>query len=288
MTKYIRLILLLLPFGLLAQMPKTDVYMAEIDDIWHSPKLTKLTYLNHFNQNGYNNQARFVNDQEIYLTVATDLSDKTDIYALNPGKSTYYYVTQTQGISEFSAIPYQNSLATVRIEADGTDQSLWLYPMDRSHAGSRLFPALKNIGYFAYLDENRVALFLVGKPHQLAIGDIKSSEISIITENIGRCLKTNGKGILYFVDKTQKDIWVLKQYDTQEKTIQTIQQMPTGSEDFDLTDGLFITTQGSKILSLNGKSSKDWEEIMDFSGFNISNINRPSVYKNKIIFINNK
>lgn len=286
--KYLFFYIIVFSASLNAQMPKTDMYLAEFENIWQSPKLLKTTFLNQFNSQGYNNQARYVSDDEIYMTVATDPLGKTDIYAINPEKSTFYYVTKTPEISEFSAIPFENTFATVRIEADGKDQSLWLYPKDRSHQGKRLFPKLSNVGYFSWLDKNNFAMFLVGKPHQLAIGNSVTEDVQIVTENIGRCLKTNGEEILYFVDKSKTDIWYLKQYDLLEKNIQTLISMPVGSEDFDFIDGKFITAQGSKILTWNPNLHNEWKTLIDYAVVGIQNINRPSIYKNKIIFINNK
>lgn len=64
--------------------------------------------------------------------------------------------------------------------------------------------------------------------------------------------------------------------------------MPNGCEDFDITGGKFITAQGSKLLSYNLNNGSKWQTLKDFSDGGIKNINRPSIYKNKIIFINNK
>lgn len=285
--KYILWGLLIGSTSLKAQMPKTDVYLVAFDNLWQEPKIKQISFLNHFNLDGYNNQARFVDD-EVYLTVANDPNGKTDIYALNPSQATYYYVTQTKDISEFSAIPYQKSFATVRIEANEKDQSLWLYPKDRSHYGKRLFPNINNIGYFDWIDDQQVALFLVGKPHQLAIGQIHTSEIQIVTENIGRCLKSAKNGLLYFVDKSQSDVWYLKTYDTVEKTIQNVAPMPKGTEDFDIYNHYVVAAQGSKLLMWNLKSNTEWQLLSDFGPYHITNINRPHVSLNKILFVNNK
>lgn len=283
--------LLILSNTIFAQLPKTDVYLAEFKNLNSRPEIISLKYLTGFNPNGYNNQPRFFNYDEIYLTTAIDTHQTTEIYHLDVKKNQKYRVTDTEKISEFSPVPVPNGryFTCVRIEADGVDQSLWKYPLDRSDKGQRLLPDLRNIGYYTWLNKDSVALFLVGSPHTLAIANIKSNKMDVIAENIGRCLKTDNEGNLLFVHKLSSDKWTLKSYDISEKIFTSICQMPAGREDFEiLVNGTFVTGDGVYLKIFMPGKDKDWVNIADFSAKGIKNINRISAVRDRIIFTNNK
>jgi hypothetical protein len=274
-----------------AQLPKTDVYLVDFDRFTGQPAVLSVKYLNNFNPNGYNNQAKFINKDELYLTVALDSHQVTEIYHLDIQQQHFYKFTQTKSISEFSPIlhPDQKRLTVVRIESDGQDQSLWSYLIDRTNAGYRLFPELKNVGYYTWMDDVQVALFLVGSPHILALGNIKSGKVEKIIDNVGRCIKVNSKGNLYFVHKINEDFWALKEYNIFDKSITNICQMPSGREDFDMVgQGKILTTDGSQLKLYDFEGDKKWNIIADFSHLGLKNMNRPSVFNNRVVFINNK
>lgn len=275
----------------IAQLPKTDVYLAEFKNLNSEPKLLTIKFLNDFNVNGYNNQPRFISYDELYLTVGLDTNRYTDIYRLNLKNNNFFRFTATDKISEFSASPSSQSgrVSCVRIELDGKDQSLWSYPEDRSGTGNRILPKLNNIGYYCWVSKDSVALFLVGSPHQLVLSDISTGKNELISENIGRCLKYDNEGNLYFVHKIKPDLWQLKVFHIADKAISVVCQMPTGREDYDLlVNGMIITGDGSKLKSINPSKSKDWTEIADFSSTGISNINRLTVVRDRIVFVNSK
>ncbi len=292
MIRIFALLLCLIGFlPLKAQLPATDIYLTTLSKLNNKLTLSNIQYLSGFNPDGYNNQAQFFDDDWIYIT--SDYSDTTftDIFALNVDKKEFYKVTKTPGISEFSPTPIPNSdnFCTVRIEPDGKDQSLWIYPLSRTHAGKRLFPALKNVGYFCWLDPTNVAMFLVGDTHQLVIGNVTTEKIQTIATNPGRCLKADQKGKLYFVEKILSDLWLLKSYNPNDYTTQAIIKMHTGKEDFTmLPDGTFISALAGKILAFHPDKDAGWIEIADFSDINITNIQRLVYHNGKLLFINGK
>ncbi len=283
--------LLIFTSTIFAQLPKTDVYLAEFKNLGTQPQMVSLKYLNGFNPNGYNNQPKFFGYDEIYMTAAIDTAQTTDIYHLDLKKSESYRVTDTEKISEFSPTPTPllGTFTCVRIELDGVDQSLWKYPSDRSGPGIRLFPALKNIGYYAWLNKDTIALFLVGSPHKLALANVKTGAVKTIVENIGRCLKIDNEGNLLFVHKINSDNWVLKSYHFQDQTMVTVCKMPTGREDFDIMmSGTLVVGDGPFLKTLHPEKDKYWISIADLSTKGINNINRLSVVRDRMVFINNK
>lgn len=285
-------ILFLYSFSIIwSQLPMSDIYLAELKNISTTPKISSVKYLNDFNTHGYNNQARFFTYNDIYFAASMDTTNKTDIYHLDIKTQTMSRVTDTENISEFSPtpMPIEGQFSVVRIEADGKTQSLWQYPIDRSSKGVRLLKDLDNVGYHAWLSEQSVALFLVGKENTLAIANIKTQKTDIILDNIGRCLKIDNDKNLVFVHKIRPDLWLLKKYDTKDKAISTICQLPAKSEDFDImSNGKFIIGDGSKIKIFDKETNTDWVEIADFSLLKIDQINRISVFRDRIAFVNNQ
>ncbi len=276
---------------LIGQLPKTDVYLATIKNLGTKPQMTTLSYLSGFNKDGYNNQAKLFAYDRIYVTSAIDTHKITDIYNIDLSDNELTQVTATEQISEFSPTPspIKNHFSVVRIEADGSTQTLWLYPEDQSNKGYRVLKKLGNVGYHCWINEDSVALFLTGTPHTLAIAQLSTGKTEVIANDIGRCMKYDGSGNLYFVQKIQSDVWVLKSYQMVEKTINTICQMPPNREDFELLpNGSFITGDGSTIKSFNPEKDGSWVVAFDLSDQNIMNINRVNIIRDRLVFINNK
>jgi hypothetical protein len=276
---------------LYAQMPATEIWMADFKGVFKKPSLLSLTHLTGFNPGSYNNQPFFYDYNEVYLSSATGDSEKTDIYTLNVKDKTMRRVTDTPAISEFSPTPRQSfqSFSCVRIEENGIDQSLWLYPLDRSHKGKRLLQGLNNVGYHTWLDDENVALFLVAEPNTLVVAHTSVQSVETISENIGRCLKSNSDGHMYFVHKESPSQWTLKKYDTRSKSLTSVIKMPYQSEDFDIMpQGIIITSKGPKIYIYNPLKNSDWQLLYNFEEFGILNIERPVIMRERIVFVENK
>lgn len=274
-----------------AQLPSTNVYVAQLRSSGAEPIISNVEYVSDFNAGGYTNQPKFFDYENIYVSVASSSDTITDIYQLKINSHEYWRITETEDISEFSPAPVPNSenFSVVRIEQDGVSQSLWIYPLNRSNQGQRLLKKLNTIGYHTWLNSKKVALFLVGKINTLAIADITNDDVQIITENIGRCIKTKDENTVVFVHKIRRIFWLLKSYDIREKAITTICQMPKDREDFEiLANGTFIVGNGSKISFFNPEKSTQWVDIADFTAIGINNITRLAVARDRLAFVNVK
>jgi dipeptidyl aminopeptidase/acylaminoacyl peptidase len=91
--------------------------------------------------------------------------------------------------SEYSPAltPDGDAITVVRVERDST-QRLWRFPKDRS-APSLILADIKPVGYFAWLDVTRLALFVLGNPTTLQIADTRTGAGRIVASNIGRSLQ---------------------------------------------------------------------------------------------------
>ena len=269
--------------------PITQLYSFDYTIEGDSLILDQPQYLSAFNRLGYNNQPSFFSPYEIYLTTNMYDDSSTDIVKINIRNESLYRVTETVE-SEFSPTPSPDPayFSCVRIERDGKDQSLWLYPVNRSSYGRRLLEKLDNIGYHIWLSDNEVGLFLVGSPHQFAIANVKSGIVNKLLENIGRCFRINDNDQLLFVHKITEDNWYIKSYDLVTKKYKIITETLPGSEDFELlNDGSILMGNGSKLYRFidTGVNAK-WTVVQDLSILNINNISRMAISESKLLMVN--
>lgn len=269
-----------------AQLPTTNIYSFSYQLVDGQLSLSNGKMLSSFNSDGYNNQPSFVNG-EIYLTSNRNEKGQTDIVALNPAKRSLYNVTHTPE-SEYSptVMPDGKHFSVVRVELDGNDsQLLWKYPIDRSHAGEKILD-LTNVGYFAWLDANMVAMFLVGDPHTLVLRNIRADHNKVIGTNVGRSIRTKN-GNIVFVEKTPGKPWYIKVYNKNlEETTNLIQTLPQ-CEDFTmLRDGTLIMANKSVLYKYNGKVDDNWVKVADLRKYGLTSITRMQANANTLLLVN--
>ena len=286
---------LILGFGIFsisfAQLPATNLYYFKMNQVTDSLFIfSQPKFLTAFNQQGYNNQPKFINNEEIYFTVKSpETGDQTDIYSLNFSTHTKTRITATTE-SEYSPSPIPNSqeFSCVRVESDANQtQRLWRFPMDRSNSGRPVLYNVKDVGYHFWLDQNTLALFIVGRPHYLSIAYLDTKSTSLIMSNIGRCFQQLPNGNLAFVHKISDNFWQIRELDVRSKKTTTIITTLRGSEDFViLPDGTFLMGKGSKLYKFNKAIDSKWLEIADFKYYHIDNISRLTVSgDNKLVFV---
>ncbi|MBL7794132.1 MAG: hypothetical protein JNK77_17515 [Saprospiraceae bacterium] len=267
-----------------AQTPRSNVFLFDVrkasDTLY---KLTKPRFLTAFNARGYNNQPAFFSNNELYITVQMYGDDQTDLYVLDLDKKTKTKVTETPD-GEFSAsrVPDYYSFSAIRQEINGRDTllRLWQFPIDRLTNGKPVFKYLKDIGYYHWLDAQRVVVFGLDKGNYLAICDTRTDDVSPFATNVGRCFMRMPNGNLAYVQKSTSGDWLLMEKflsrsgGESKKIINTL----TGCEDFAvLPDGSFLMGRGSKLYKYDRYSDQDWEEIADLRYYGIKNITRLAV-----------
>ena len=192
---------------LIAQLPQTNIYHFNIVKSEGSYKIKEPRFLTSFNSIGYNNHPAFFSDHEVYFS--TDYyGDQTEIAKFDLFENVLTRVTYTEE-SEYSPIkvPGKDQLSCVRVETDGKTQTLSIYPLEEVSFAKRYMNNTPNIGYYNWIDQQTLALFLVEEPnHELAIADALSERRKIILDKIGRTLKVDKKGFLYFVHKLREDL----------------------------------------------------------------------------------
>lgn len=273
-----------------AQAPVSQLYLFKLQKpvtgtwVIHSPK-----FLSGFNPGGYNNQPFFINDQEVLVTAQEPGSNQSEIYQLHLEQRRIRRLTQTT-YSEYSPTitPDGKYISCIRVDDPATNlQRLYRYERQAVGRMNSPLPDIKNVGYHTWLDNNNVALFLVGKPNQLALVDINSKDPLIFTSDVGRCMSSNSAGHLIFVHKISEAYWYIKEYDPVLQKSTILCETLGGSEDFVQTaDGQFIMGKGSKLFKLDPKTEKAWTEIADLKFFGLQSITRLALRGENLIVVN--
>ena len=237
-----------------------------------------------------------MNDEELYITVQmADDTTQTDIYSLNFVTGVKTQVTDTPE-SEYSAtykIGSTNSnsageFSCVRVEQDQS-QHLWLFPLDRSHGGKRIFNEISDIGYHNWVSSKEAALFIVGAPHRLVLANFITGRTQNIASNIGRCIQRASNSGVYYLRKLSPDDWYIRRINPYNRKTFPITQALPGSEDFAvMPDGSILMAKGSKLFYWSkSNTNNQWKEIADFSIYDIHDISRLAYRNGKLALVDN-
>ena len=271
-----------------AQYPATNIYVMNMNRVGNDHfKFTDPIFLNSDNKGGYNNQPYFMDDNRMLVTSQRD-DKQTDIYMYNFENLTVTQLTNTPEMSEFSPaqIPNENAISTVNIEVDGKTQRVWKYPMKQNATGSVMTEKVENVGYYDWIDDNRMAMFIIDNPNHLEIVNVNTQRSVRYATNIGRCMKQLSNGDLCYVQKSEEGEWFLKRLDIRNLDIVTIASTLSECEDFAiLPDDTILMGKGDKLYKLNADRDKQWSMVGDFKSFNINKITRISITENKIAIV---
>lgn len=269
-------------------LPSCNMYQFTVSEVGGQFRLRNPKFLTAFNKEGYNNQPSFINDDLVYFTTNYYEKGQTEIASMDLFERKLRRISYTSE-SEYSptAMPENRKFSCVRVEKDGKTQSLSVFPLDGMAYAQGYLPTISNIGYHCWLSDTKVALFLINgdSGNSLAVVDIETEQKQFVTDNVGRCIKTDRNGLLFFIDKLGQD-WFLKSYDDKTNRIKLIARMPDEVEDFELlNDGSFLAGKGSLLLKLNPEKDLNWSEVKDLSSFGLKNITRIAKNKKHLIIV---
>ncbi|MFK7933383.1 MAG: hypothetical protein AB8G22_07725 [Saprospiraceae bacterium] len=272
--------------------PQTNVYVFDLKQVTDNKwEFSNPKYLTFFNKNGYNNQPKFFNNDQLYVTVQFPYEEQPELYLLNLKDQTKTRITDTrEGEYSPTLMPNKNFFSAVRVEADANKtQRLWEFPVNRRNNGKPVFKYITGIGYHHWLNNNEVALFMLGEPNYLALADTRTDKTRRIDEKVGRAFQTLPNGSLAYVRKTDDYNWYITEYNTYRKQSKQIIQTLPGAEDFIvLNDGSILMGKGSKIFKYHPSYDKNWIEVVDLRYYNINNISRMAISAdNKIAIVGN-
>ncbi len=275
--------------GVYAQLPTTNIYTLDLKSNEQKVLLNNVTLVTNFNSDGYNNQPHFINNDELLITSNYNALGLTDIWHLTLDEQKLTRITKTEE-SEYSPTPMSNGLdfSVVRQELDDSPtvpQVLWSYPMDRSTEGSQVIDDLDNIGYHVWVTQERVAFFLVDEPSELLLYDTKRKTSTHIAYDVGRCIKVDKTGHIYYVQKTTEG-QTIRSYDIYLGRSKRVADTIEGQVDFDLLpNGHLIAADGAQLKTFIPLVSAQWSDLMDLSSTGIKKISRIASSQGKLAIV---
>ena len=283
-------LLALLPDLLKSQaLPKNHVFVFHLNKATEGKLfLEDPRWITSFNPNGYNNQPDFINGMW-HLSVRLPDADQNEIVALDLPTRQLRWITNTPE-SEYSPtkIPGRSGeqFSVVRVEADST-QLLWQYDLVDEYSMTNVVAKEKMVGYTRWLNESKVALFLVGDPMSLVVGDLETEKTDFITSRIGRSLHSNDQEELFFTQRiTDGAPWQLKKIAYGGFRPELITVSPGELQDFCLLeDGTILMGSGSVLVKYKPGKSTTWEFVADLALYGAKSISRLAVNKYQEIAI---
>src|SRR6266404_4057402 len=255
--------------------PATDIFMIDLATT-RAGNLKLGEPVKITNWAGYNNQPGFMSDGQSILY--TSMREKqADIYRYDIGSAATIQVTHTpeSGYSP-TLMPDGKSISVVRVENDRT-QRLWKFPL-AGGAPSLVLEKIKPVGYHLWVDDDTLALFVLGKPNTLQLVDLRSGKAEVIAENPGRILRrVPHENKFSFVHKVSDQEWLVKIFDLKTRNVATFIKTFPGVEDYAWTpSGVLLMANESKLFGRT-KSDFAWVELADFSHAGLKNITRIAV-----------
>lgn len=166
--------------------PNSDIFLARIVRAGDSISLGAAQNITR--RAGYDNQPAFLTDATGLLYTAIDSTGQADIWRYELRTGRHVHVTHTPE-SEYSAtmMPGSTRFSVVRVERDST-QRLWSFRVNGTDP-QLVLEALAPIGYHAWLDQFRVAVYVLGTPSTLHVLRRDGSEDDVRATNIGRTIQ---------------------------------------------------------------------------------------------------
>jgi len=222
---------------------------------------------------GYDNQPTFTPEGDALLYTEGTPDSRTNVIRYDLASGTGRAVEDTPNQSEYSGIvpPSGRGVAVIRVEPDSA-QRLWYIGTDPSEP---VFEDLAPVGYHAWIDDRHVAMFVLGNPNTLRLGDPTTQEVTVVTERIGRSLQPfPGRRAISFIS-VPDSISLIQLLDVDTGATTVLMPALEGSEDLAWTpDGVALMGRGSTLYARVPDTHGGWAPIADLSeyGTNISRI----------------
>ena len=247
-----------------AQLPETDIFISEVKIQQGKPEFS--TPKNITQRKGYDNQPFFMPDGKSLLFVAVPDTTQADIFRYDFTSRKISQVTRTNE-SEYSPMltPDGKNISVVRVDAD-TGQRFYTFPVSKPENLSHI-KGTDSIGYYCWLSDSSMAMFILGKSMTLQLLNIKSGERTLSASDIGRCMKlSRDQKSLYFVIKQNENEWGIFEMNLSTGEKKKIVATLPGSEDFAIMpDGTFLMGNKGKLYQYRNEAGNTWHEVADFT-----------------------
>ena len=253
----------------------TDIYLIEIAErdgrVISIGAPTRVT-----DRDGYDNQPAFTPDGAALLY--TSIRDgQADIFRFDLETRRATAVTATPE-SEYSPTPMPGEarFSVVRVEADST-QRLWSFASDGSDP-RLVLEHVAPVGYHAWLDAYRLALFVLGDPPTLRLADVRRGTARIAAREIGRSIQpVPGRAAVSFTQPIG-DGWWIREFDPARRQIRPLAPLQGPDEYHAWTPaGALLTAHGTGVFQWESGGVGAWRRIADMADFGLGPVTRLAV-----------
>ncbi|GIV37014.1 MAG: hypothetical protein KatS3mg032_1393 [Cyclobacteriaceae bacterium] len=272
MKKFFLLLLCAYSLPLYAQQPPdTDIYLFHVKK--HGKTLRLLSGKNITQRRGYDNQPYFHPHLPLLYYASANEEGRTDILEYNYHTGHTRKLTHTPEREYSPTVTPDEQFISCIIQHDNGTQNLGKYPVQ--NGGPVILVDHLTVGYHAWINNNELMLFVLGKPNTLRHYNIKNRKDTVLAENIGRSLqRIPGSNDISFVAK-QDEGWFIKKFDSKKGTIETLVPTLPGREDFAwTTDGRILMSDGAGLYFIRPGEDTLWRRVIIPKEIKISGINR--------------
>lgn len=259
--------------------PATDVYLVPLERTDRA--LRPGEPVNLTARPGYDNQPAFGPDgRHLYYTSYRD--GQADVYrAVLPG-GPVEAVTRTPESEYSPTLAPSGDLTVVRVEADST-QRLWRFTR-RGEAIEPVLADVEPVGYHAWLDERRVALYVLGDPAELRVVDVETGEVNTVARRIGRSLQRipgGGVSFVRFEEDDGNEAW-LHRLSTDGRFTERLVRVPgegTAGDHAWSPDGTVWTGVGARLHAWRPGDERErgFQPVVSLEAFGLDEITRMAV-----------
>lgn len=166
-------------------------------------------------------------------------------------------------------------MSVVRVEADGR-QRLWDYSVDGKPL-KPLLPDADSVGYHAWLDRDRVALFVLGTPPTLHVANVTTGADTVVASGIGRSLRSvPGKTAVSFIRVHEDSTTTLHLLEDEGESLHTRRLTATPGSG---TGVFHAWTPGGTLLMAKGSTLQawrrargEWKTVASLDEFNVTRL----------------
>jgi hypothetical protein len=209
---------------------------------------------------------------------------QTDVYAFDRASGHVSQVTRTpENENSPTFLPAglgdAGGFSVVQSEMDRT-QRLW-----RFNAQGRnpqvILTDIKPVGYHAWVDADRLALFVLGQPNSLQLASVKTGKGEVAANGIGRSLhRIPGTRLVSFVHREPSGEFWIKQIDIDSKQIDPLTKVVDGNNERDMAwtaDGKTILMSGGTKVYAWTRGGAGWTEVFDAAAHGLGAVSRLAV-----------
>jgi|GEM_PF-1471443 len=222
------------------------------------------------NNKGYDNQPSFCDEANNILFSSNADSVQMDIYKYNTTTKKLSAITKNKE-NEFSPLLTSNKENITCVK--GKNQRLVIYDLNGKNEDT-LFVHPDSIGYYNWIDNDRIAALVLTQPQSLQIINVKNKETTTVAKNIGRTILPYKDGFM-FLKKADEQ----KNYNGiifVEKNMRQSPMLPMlkENENFYCVNDTLFTVEHDTLKYTYIYEERRWTTICDLRSLGLKNVSR--------------